>query len=83
MRTYTMLASIELEGDDFKTAPYGLATYDPSKHVHLFRLMDGDGDPMGYGLSANSSNFDPLDDYQDAWGCTSIEYFENGKWGAL
>lgn len=56
---------------------------DESKCDHIFRMKDDDGEVYFYGVTNNSSSFDPLDDFGSAFGCTSIEYKENGKWEVL
>ena len=52
-----------------------------------FRLLDGDGVVYAKGRfvgdAGSEDAFGPLDDYgMPNWGCTSIEYWENG-WKAL
>ncbi len=48
-----------------------------------FRLLDDDGIVYFTGRSEDSSSFGPLDSYGVGFGCTSIEYLENGKWEVL
>lgn len=52
-----------------------------------FRLKDDDDTVYYEGLCDDSSSeeaFEPLDDFgMPNDGCTSIEYFENGKWEVL
>lgn len=48
-----------------------------------FRLLDDDEEVYFEGLSGNSSSFSPLDGFGVAFGCTDIQYFENGKWESL
>lgn len=56
------------------------AYLDDKKAKHIFRLLDGDDQVYFEGLSGNSSSFEPLDHFGVAFGCTDIQYFENGKW---
>ena len=51
--------------------------------IHPFRLLDDDDIVYFEGRESDSSSFDPLDYFGVAFGCTSIEYLENGKWEAL
>jgi len=46
---------------------------------YKFRLLDDDGKVQYVGYSNDPSSFVPLDQF----GCTSIEYYENGKWELL
>lgn len=71
MKSYVMTALVEDE--EFKH--FFLNNFNPETHLYPFRLVDAEGEVMGYGLSNNASNFDPLDDYQHQWGCTAIEYW--------
>ena len=51
--------------------------------VHKFRLLDDDGEIYCYGVSNNHDTeklFDPLDWGMAEFGCTEIQYYENGKW---
>jgi len=52
-----------------------------------FRMKDDDGEVYYHGLCDDSETedaFEPLDDFgMPNAGCTSIEYFENGKWSVL
>lgn len=72
MKTYVITAYVE---DEIPYSCHLGLHYDPEKHLYPFRLVDDDGEVMGYGLSNDGSNFDPLDDYMDHWGCTAIEYW--------
>jgi len=53
------------------------------KCKHKFRLLDDDGEIYFYGCSGNSSSFEPLDLFGSAFGCTEIQYRENGKYETL
>ena len=49
--------------------------------IYDFRLLDDDGVIYAYGLSDvcdEESAFDPLDYYENIYGCTSIEYKNKG-----
>lgn len=51
-----------------------------------FRMLDGDGNAYFYGYNkTNNDNeaFGPLDDYGVAFGCTEIQYRNDGKWETL
>ena len=59
---------------------------DKSDLPYRFRLLDDDGEVYFLGQSNDKSSqeaFTPLDDYGSAWGCTDIQYLENGKWVSL
>lgn len=53
------------------------------KCKYKFRLLDDDDEVYFVGLSGSSSSFDPMDGFGSAFGCTDIQYFENGKWESL
>ena len=64
--------------------------YDDSKDhklVYKFRLLDDDDNIYCYGLSSSNDDenaFSPLDDFGlGMFGCTSIQYYNNGVWEAL
>ena len=59
------------------------ASGDIDKCVHKFRLLDDDGEVYFYGKSGNSSSFDPLDEFGGGFGCTDIQYLENGRYESL
>lgn len=50
---------------------------------HHFRLLDDDKIVYFYGYSDDNSSFRPLDETMGSYGCTEIQYFENGKWETL
>ena len=72
MKTYVMTAYVE---DEMHFYSLNSRSFNPEKHLYPFRLVDDDGEVMGYGLSNDASNFDPLDNFMDVWGCTAIEYW--------
>lgn len=82
MKTYVITAFNE-EGLHFPR--HYVDTFDPRHHVYPFRLLCADNKTLAYGLSEHDSNFDPLDDYQEAWGCVTIEYWDqfNARWEPL
>jgi hypothetical protein len=47
--------------------------------------IDADGEVLLYGLSNNSSSFEPQDDYEAICGCTTTEYFNTvfNEWEEL
>lgn len=72
-------SSVGVEG------PYG--TNDSITLTQTFRLVCHDGDEtdvMAEGMASAGVDFEPLDDYGTPnWGCTGIEYLENGRWELL
>ena len=59
--------------------------FNPEEMCHMFRLLDADGEVLLYGLSNNSSSFEPQDDYEAICGCTTTEYFNTvfNEWEEL
>ncbi len=55
----------------------------PKELNHKFRLLDDDGCVYAYGYCSNNYSFAPLDRYEGDYGCTDIQYLENGKWESL
>jgi predicted RNase H-like HicB family nuclease len=58
----------------------------PDHLPHKFRLLDDDNIVYAYGYSLTNDDekaFWPLDRYQNDYGCTIIEYYNNGKWEML
>jgi len=57
------------------------------KHLpHKFRLLDDDGNIYGYGQASENDTeaaFEPLDYYLPRYGCTEIQYYNDGKWEPL
>jgi len=50
---------------------------------HHFRMTDGDDNIIYYGWCDDYS-FDPLDDFgKPNFGCTGIQYIQNGVWEDL
>lgn len=45
-----------------------------SAPLYPFRLLDDDGVIYAYGLSTDPDTFAPLDRYEPAYGCTTIQY---------
>ncbi len=73
---------IDGEGSNLFESPF----YDKSKDdklVYKFRVLDDDDEVYFVGLSSSNSSFAPLDDIGGAYGCTAIQYLENGKWTFL
>lgn len=53
-----------------------------------FRLLDDDGEIYFEGLCGDLNTdadnaFDPLDSLGEAYGCTTLQYLENGEWETL
>jgi hypothetical protein len=59
--------------------------FNPEEMRHMFRLLDADGEILLYGLSNDSSSFEPQDDYEEICGCTVTEYFNtvSNEWEEL
>ena len=56
--------------------------------AHDFRMLDDEGNIMCYGKfvgdASSEDAFGPLDDFGTPnWGCTEIQYKENGEWKCL
>jgi len=54
--------------------------------IYKFRLLDDDGEVYCYGLSNDHGSekaFNPLDWAMAEFGCTEIQYLENGIWETL
>lgn len=56
---------------------------DESTLVHKFRILDDDGEVYCEGITNNSSTFKPLDFLTPLYGCTDIQYWEDGQWQSL
>ncbi len=54
-----------------------------NKFKYKFRLLDGDGNVYFEGLATKNDSFDPLDFLGNEFGCTDLQYFENGKFVSL
>jgi hypothetical protein len=54
-----------------------------NKFRHKFRLLDGDKNIYFEGLAIRNDSFEPLDFLGSEYGCTDIQYFENGKFVSL
>lgn len=48
-----------------------------------FRLLDSDRNIYFEGLSTRNDSFDPLDFFGSEFGCTDLQFFENGKFVSL
>jgi hypothetical protein len=74
-----------------------IKAFDAEEHVE-FRLRDDDGIIYHYGemlkrqldgdmekehIMGEEAPFEPLDSFGNAFGCTSMEYLENGEWKRL
>ncbi len=82
MKNYVIIASV----DDGRYTPARLTEYfNPEEMCHMFRLLNADGEVLLYGLSNNSSSFEPQDDYEAICGCTTTEYFNTvfNEWEEL
>ena len=54
-----------------------------NKFRFKFRLLDGDRNVYFEGFATANDSFDPLDFLGIEYGCTDIQYFENGKFVSL
>lgn len=52
-------------------------------YKHKFRLLDGDRNIYFEGLATRNDSFEPLDFLGSEYGCTDIQYLENGKYFSL
>jgi hypothetical protein len=48
-----------------------------------FRLLDGDRNIYFEGLATKNDSFEPLDFLGSEFGCTDLQFFENGKFVSL
>lgn len=58
----------------------------PAELPHKFRLLDDDGIVYAYGYSLTNDDeeaFKPLDATMGTYGCTDIQYLNNGEWESL
>lgn len=61
----------------------GNAKADDPRLIHSFRLLDDDG-IVYFNGSASELNFNPLDDYGVAFGCTEMQHLNHlGEWETL
>lgn len=54
-----------------------------AKFKFKFRLLDCDRNIYFEGVSTRIDSFDPLDFLGSEYGCTDLQYFENGKFVSL
>jgi hypothetical protein len=54
-----------------------------NKFKFKFRLLDGDRNIYFEGLATKNDSFEPLDFLGSEFGCTDLQYFENGKFVSL
>lgn len=50
---------------------------------YKFRLLDDDKNVYFEGLATKNDSFDPLDFLGSEFGCTDLQYLENGKFVSL
>lgn len=50
------------------------------KHCFSFKLFDDDGVEYFNGLSSKKWDFEPLDEFGLAYGCTEIKYWNENKY---
>lgn len=57
----------------------------PTDTLYQFSLYDGDDQLLLTGVCTDNSSFDPMDDMQDSYGCTRIDYLDQrtGTWEML
>ncbi|MAN59567.1 MAG: hypothetical protein CMC08_07000 [Flavobacteriaceae bacterium] len=53
------------------------------KFKFKFRLLDGDRNIYFEGIASRNDSFEPLDLLGSEFGCTDLQYFENGKFVSL
>ncbi len=53
------------------------------KFKFKFRLLDGDRNIYFEGLATQNDSFEPLDYLGSEFGCTDLQFFENGKYVSL
>lgn len=54
-----------------------------SKFKFKFRLLDNDRNIYFEGIASRNDSFEPLDFLGNEFGCTDLQYFENGKFVSL
>lgn len=54
-----------------------------NKLKYKFRLFDGDRNIYFEGIVAKNDSFEPLDFFGCEFGCTDLQYFENGRFVSL
>ena len=57
--------------------PLGCNIYTPTPFG--FHMYDDDG-VLYFSGACSEISFDPLDDYGEAFGCTRIDYWQDGEW---
>ena len=73
----------------YQSVDFDGAKFKQSKHVK-FRLLDDDGEVYFWGLMDHSDlygsenkAFAPLDAFMNSYGCTELQYREDGEWKTL
>ena len=54
-----------------------------TKFNFKFRLLDADRNIYFEGVATRNDSFDPLDFLGTEYGCTDLQFFENGKFVSL
>lgn len=54
-----------------------------NKFKFKFRLLDGDKKIYFEGWATQNDSFEPLDFFGSEFGCTDLQFFENGKFRSL
>lgn len=55
----------------------------PNRFKFKFRPLDADGNIYFEGVASRNDSFEPLDFFGTEFGCTDLQYFENGKFVTL
>jgi len=66
----------------FHTGVKNMPTDEEVKPAIKFKLLDDDNITYFKGLMSDY-NFAPLDNFGIHYGCTTLQYFENGEWKTL
>ena len=75
---------LQWKGDQYyMVRDFHLREAECARYRYEFRLVDDDGEVYCYGRTNDNSSFAPLDDWGAHYGCTSIEYYVDGKWEVL
>jgi len=54
-----------------------------NEYKFKFRLLDGDSNIYFEGLASRNDSFEPLDSLGIEFGCTDLQFFEDGKFRSL
>lgn len=54
-----------------------------NKYKYIFRLLDGERNIYFEAITTKNDCFEPLHFFTSEFGCTDLQYFENGKFISL